>query len=122
MTTPETYARHRATADRLIARYGGAAVLVRRGEGGGDPWNPEPGPDELYPVTYVETGYQVGLHDGTLIQTGDVLGVMAVPDGVTPRPVDRLRIGGVDHSLADVKPVQPSPDAPVLQFSFQARR
>tara|TARA_R100000935_G_scaffold55922_1_gene86528 strand:- start:6816 stop:7184 length:369 start_codon:yes stop_codon:yes gene_type:complete len=122
MIRPETYTRHRETADRLIARYGGGAVLVQKGELTGPSYDPVQGPDVETPVRYIETGYQVGLHDGTLIQTGDVLGVMAVPISVTPLPVDKLRIDGLDHSLFDVRPIQPSPDAPVVQFSFQARR
>ena len=124
MTTPETYTRHRASADRLIARYGGGAVLVRSVTTGGGPSDPSGGSttETEYPVTYIETGYQVGLQDGTAIQAGDVLGVMAVPAGIVPKPIDKLKIGGVVHTLMDLRPVQPSPDAPVLQFAFQARR
>ena len=126
MITPETYTRHRATADRLIGRYGGAAVLVRIVRGTIDPdqpWIPVTDVEVLTPVSYIETGYQVGLHDGTLIQSGDVLGVMAVPATVTPTvAVDRLRVGGADYLLLDVKPIQPAPGAAVLQFAFQARR
>lgn len=124
MVTPDTYTRHRATADRLIARYGGAAALVRIVPGTPDPsqpWIPVTDEEVLTPITYVETGYEVGLHDGTLIHSGDILGVMAVPAGIIPTvAVDRLRVGGADYLLLDVKPVQPG--AVVLQFAFQARR
>jgi hypothetical protein len=122
VTTRETYTRHLATADRLIARYGGGAVLLKKGPLTGPSYDLIYGPDIEVPVTYVEIGYQVGLQDAALILTGDLLGVMAVPAGATPQPADRLKIGDAVHTLVDVKPLQPSPDAPVLQFSFQARQ
>lgn len=117
---PETYQRHRRTADRLIAKYGRDAYLVREGEPGGEPWDPQPGVDELFPIQFVETGYQVGLHTDTLIERGDLLGMMAVPADVTPELSDRLRVDGVDHSLVDLKPIRPGESA--LAFAFQARR
>ena len=125
MTTPETYARHRATADRLIARYGGGAVLVRM-EGGAEPQNPWDPPGDAtpvaYPVQFIETGYQLDYQAGTLIQAGDVLGVIAAPASITPLLSDTFRHKGMDYTIVDLKPVQPSPDALVLQFAIQARR
>lgn len=125
MLTSETYERHRATADRLIARYGGGCSLVRieGGEIPQNPWDP-PGDQQevLYPVQFIETGYAIDHQAGTLIQTGDVVGVIAVPATITPALTDRLRLRGHDFSIMDVKPVQPAPGALVLQFAIQARR
>ena len=123
MTGPETYARHRAAADRLIARYGGGAELLRTETTGGGPSDPTGGTTTTtaYPVQFMETGYQLGNLDGTFIQSGDVLGVMAVPATITPALTDKLRLRGRDFTLVDLQPVQPSPDAPVLQFAIQAR-
>ncbi len=125
MLASETYERHRATADRLIARYGGGAELVRI-EGGTPPQNPwdPPGDQQevLYSVQFIETGYAIDHMAGTLIQTGDVIGVIAVPASITPALTDKLRLRGQDFHIMDVKPVQPAPGAPVLQFAIQARR
>ena len=124
MITPETYTRHRATADRLIGRYGGAAVLVRIVRGVQvNPWDDPPEAEEVaYSVQFIETGYQFDNLDGTLIQSGDVLGIIAVPANITPNLTDTFRLRGHDYTLIDLKPVQPSPGAVVLQFAIHARR
>ena len=119
---PETYQRHRSTADRLITRYGGTAVLLQRGEQTGPDYAPEYGPDIETPVTYIETGYDITLHPDTAIQAGDVVGVMAVPSDVTPRPTDSLIVDGLEYRFMEMTPVQPSHDARVILFKFQARR
>ena len=118
------HTRHQSTATRLITRYGGAAALVRM-EGGVqvNPWDDPPDEAEVaYSVQFIETGYQFDNLDGTLIQSGDVLGIIAVPASITPNLTDTFRLRGHDYTLIDLKPVQPSPGAVVLQFAIHARR
>lgn len=115
--------RAKALADRLCAEHGGSAVIVRE-EGGTEPQNPwdDPGePVEVeYPVEFVETGYQVGTHDADLVQTGDLLGVMAVPMAITPQPLDVMRVHDRDFILIDLKPLATRSDM-VACYGFQAR-
>ena len=115
--------RMRRHADRLIATHGGPAAIIRmEGSEPQYPWDPPGEPAEVaYPVRYIETGYQAGYHDQTLIAAGDVLGIMAVPATITPKPLDVLRIGAVEYRVQDVKPMQPDSSGAVICFSFQAR-
>lgn len=117
-------ARAKALADRLCRDHGGAAELVRTtvGDGSGNPWDPLPTIDELHPVSYIETGYQVGLHDAELVQSGDLIGVLAVPADIVPKPIDRLRVPGRSgaFTLLDLKPLTTNGGA-VICYSFQAR-
>jgi len=114
--------RARAIADRLIARHGGAAVLVRTEGGPQNPWDPPGGGDVLYPVTIIEAVYQRDYHPDGLIQAGDKLGTMAVPATVTPELSDRLRLDGVDFNIMELTAIQPAPDGVVVAFGFVARR
>lgn len=122
MGAPETYTRHRATSDRILNRWGGTAYLVREGEPGGTEWEPEPGEDELHAVSFIETGYALDHDSGTLIAAGDLLGIFAVPADIIPTMADRFQVNGAEHVIIDLKPIQPAPGAPVLQFAIHARR
>jgi hypothetical protein len=123
MATPETYTRHRATADRLLTRYGGAATLVQEAEG--ETYDVETGtyirdPDLEYATQFIATAYDETLHEGFLVMPGDVLGIMAVPtSNPTPKPADKLKLSGVVHLIIGIKTVQPA--ATVLQYAVQAR-
>lgn len=117
----ETFTRHRATADRLITNYGGAATLV------GPETLPDPvtgqggGAGAREPIQYIETGYQMGLMPETLVERGDIIGIMAVPATFTPDTSYKIDFGGGAVSLLSVRPVQPSSDGAIIQYSFQAR-
>ena len=60
------------------------------------------------------------MHDGTLSQAGDKLGVINVPADVVPKPFDILRIAGTDYTLQDVQPIEPG-DV-LFQYAVQGRR
>lgn len=111
--------RAKATSERLIARHGGAAVLVREGSPPVNPWDPPAGePDEI-PVTFLEGGFEIDLINGTLVQAGDVLGVMG--GNTAPLISDRLQWRGRDHVLVGIHPIQPDGDGPPVHWRLHAR-
>ena len=110
--------RARSIADRLITRHGGPALLVRDGEPPVNPWDP-PGGEQQLPVNFLEGGFTIDLIDGTLIQAGDVLGVMG--GDTAPRLSDKLRWRGQDHVLVGIHPVQPDGDGPPVHWRLHAR-
>ena len=112
------YSRPRATAERLIAKFGQAATL-RRTVSGGTPYDPTT--DTVgYPCTIVVQSYADALIDGTRIKRGDKK-VMVSTKGLTIEPTtsDALVIGGVSHELAMVKPM--APGGTVVLWEVQAR-
>ena len=121
MAQVAVFERAKRASTRLLSRHGKEADIVRIEVTGGGPSDPDGGEETeiLHPVAFIETGYQVGLHDGTLIQAGDKLGVINVPPDVTPVPFDILRLAGKDYTLIDVKPVEPG-DV-LFQYAVQGR-
>jgi hypothetical protein len=115
------YARPKATADRLIARYGQSATL-RRPTSSGTAYNPTEGEPDDHPVTVVVTDYSNREIDGTRVLATDKKVLLAVDDlAITPTPADKLLIGGVSHSI--VSPVRPlAPGGTVLYYELQVRR
>lgn len=112
------YGNLKATAERLIAQYGKAAVLLRTTLSG-----PAHDPVETtveHACTLVETGYSLTNRSDTLILAGDKVGIISTDLAVVPDKADKLRIGGDDYSLVDLQPLDPG--GTVLLFEFVARR
>ena len=114
--------RARDTAQRLLNRHGGPADLVRVTSSQATPWDEGGTTTALLPVQMVETGATEDTVGGTLIETGDIVGVMIPEGGVVPALSDKLRLRGHDHALVELQPVQPDPSGPVIHWRFQARR
>lgn len=114
------YARMKATADRLLAKFGQAATL-RRSTSTGTAFNPTPGAPVDYPITVVVEVYAFREIDGTRIRRDD-LKVLMAKDALTIEPTtsDRLLIGGVEHAILDVRPENPG--GVLLMWTIQARR
>jgi hypothetical protein len=115
------YTREQATANRLIAKFGGGATLIRKGQT--DPSNPfaPAGADVSYPVTIVDVG------NNSLTRRADSLslawakaGYMATPEAVTPLPTDVLTISGRNYTLLETKPLTPNPDGVTVMFEWMA--
>ena len=115
--------RAKSAADRILARYGGEAELVRL-ESTPEPVNPWDDPSEtvevVLPVQTIESGYSIDHVGNTLIQAGDVMVVIA--SEAQPALTDKLRLRGRDHTIIDIKPVQPAPGGPVAHYAIHARR
>lgn len=113
------YSRPRATAERMIARYGQSAAIRRTTRSG----------PEFDPITTfadfackaVALEYSNREIDGTRIRAGDAK-VFISTAGLTiaPSESDALVIGGVTHEIVVVKPL--SPAGVVVFYEVQARR
>lgn len=115
--------RAKSAADRILARYGGQAELVRI-ESTSEPQSPWDPPSQtvevMHPVQTIETGYSIDHMNGALIQAGDVMVVIA--SDIEPLLSDTLRLRGRVHMIVDIKPVQPAPGGPVAHYAIHARR
>ena len=123
MTEAFDYTRARATADRLLTRFGQSATLRQTSTTGGDPWDPSSGTTTTMDTTITAAvlEYANGEVDGTLIQASDrKVYVSAEGVAVNPAPADVLIIGFDVLSIVNVKPL--SPAGTVVFWEVQARR
>lgn len=115
--------RARDAATRLIACHGGDATLVRVTLDNSDPWNPGAPVTTTHAVRMIETGASEAHIAAGLVQTGDVIGVLQpVSEAFVPAVSYKLRVHGHDHTLNELRAVRPSPDGPIVHWSFVARR
>ena len=115
------YTRSKASADRLITRFGQSATL-RRPSTTGAAYNPTPGDPDNHPVTVVTLDYSTSEIDGTRILATDRRVLMAKRSlAIEPTSSDKLVIGGVSYSI--IPPVKPlSPGGVVVLYELQARK
>ena len=119
--TAVDYGRPRAAADRLLKRYGQAAILLKPSTASGDAWNDTPGTPADYPVTVAVFAYTAQDRIGTGIQERDKRVLMST-EGLTVEPEDgsdTILIGGVSHSIVSVNQVAPGGVAVV--YDLQVR-
>lgn len=102
------YSRPRATAERLLGRFGFQAVLEKPGEPTGDPWNPgPPGEPTEHPITVVQQFERLRDRDGTLVGQTVLTLLVSTAGGVIPAKEDRVRVKGVWREVMEVRPVSP---------------
>jgi hypothetical protein len=120
--TAFNYARPRATAARLIERYGQAGVIRRATRSGGNPKDPRTGTTTSadHAVRLVELDYDNSEVDGTVIRRTDRK-MMVSTQGLTIEPTtsDQIVIAGKTFAIVGVKPL--SPGGVALYFEIQAR-
>lgn len=115
------YARSRATAARLIARFGQAGSIRRTIVAGGNPADPSSGSETVTEAacTLVVTDYSLRERESTLIGASDKRVLVAVPvvlpaypdDNASedrPTPRDRIVIGSAVHEIVRVDPLSPA--------------
>lgn len=112
------YAKTRATAERLIAKFGQSATLVKS-TASGTAYNPAL-TDASYSLTLVVMNYSQSEIDGTMIVRGDKK-VYVSTSGLSVAPVvgDRLTIESIRHQVVRVMPL--SPAGTVVFWEVQAR-
>jgi hypothetical protein len=94
------YSRSKATADRLITRFGQAGFLRRPGVNTGTEYDPEIGPPTDYPCTFAVIGWSNGEIAGGRVLATDKKVLLAKGDlQIEPTPSDKLVIGGAEHSI-----------------------
>ncbi len=109
------------TASRIIKRFGQPGTFERPGPPGGDPWAPTPGVPTYHDATVAVVTYEQEHRDGTLIQANDLRVLVSVEGlDIVPKLSDRLAIGGIEYSLANVTPL--APDGVVRFYDLQVRR
>jgi hypothetical protein len=119
VTVAFDYTRPRATAERLIDRFGQTGAL-RRMVSDNDPFNPTLTPVD-YACTFAVLDYSKRDIDGTLIRQTDqqiylsTRGLTVVPD-VT----DKIVVGGVVLTIINIKPL--SPAGTVVYYELQVRK
>lgn len=120
----EGYSRHRATAERLAARYGGPAELKQPAPPPSNPWDDPEGDDVITAVQFVSRGVQVEHADGPhLIQTGERHGLLFIADPeIEPVPGDRVTLDGRTYDLMTAQRIAPDPLGKVIGWSVMLRR
>jgi hypothetical protein len=115
------YAKARATAERLLGRFGQAMTLVVPGAATGDPWNPTLGAPVSHACKGVVLDYSVHDRKNTLILAGDRQ-VYLSTEGLTatPDPAHKLTIGGETLAIVEVKPLNPG--GTTILYEIQVRR
>lgn len=113
------YARTRATAERLIARFGQAGA-IRSTTTSGPPYDPVTTvTDHACQLAVME--YTDDKIDGTLIMRGDKLVYLSTAGlSIEPGTTDRVVIGGEEHAIINVKPLSPS--GLIVFWEIQSRR
>jgi hypothetical protein len=113
------YARTRATAERLISRFGQTGAL-RRTTSSADPFNPVQTTVD-HACTFAVLDYAKSAVDGTLIRQTDQM-VYLSTSGLTiqPETTDLLVVGGSPLTVVSVKPL--SPAGTVVFWELQVRR
>lgn len=113
------YARARATAEKLIAKFGQAGV-IRRVTTSGPDYDPIISTED-HACTLVDLDYDERQIDGTLIMRGDRM-VYLSTKGLSIRPElsDKVVIGDVEHAIKNVMPL--APGGVTVFFQLQARK
>ncbi|MFK0163498.1 hypothetical protein [Rhizobium sp. NPDC090279] len=113
------YDRTRATAARLIAKFGGKGSLRRISNTGLD-YDPAQ-TSEDFACSLVDLDHSQAHVADTLIQRGDRMVYLSTEGlSITPALADKVLIGGVEHAIVDIQPL--SPGGAVVFWQLQVRR
>lgn len=110
------------TVEPLLERFGKttSGTLIKPGVPSGPPYNPVPGVPVEYPVTVVQTEYQLKDIDGTLIQQGDRKFLVSTKNAPEPAKQDTLRVEGIVYQIINIKPLAPGPVT--MMWTLQVRK
>lgn len=101
------YSRSAATAERLVARFGLLATLIKRPDAAGDLWNPRPIDDDMeVQVRAVDLGIKERLVAGTLTKR-NMRVLLVAGTSEAPELGDRIIIGHVRHEVAGIERIAP---------------
>jgi len=119
--TAFNYGRPKATADRLIARFGQAGTLRRMLPGSGPAYDPgEPSPDD-YAATFAVLDFNGREIDGSRVLATDKKILLANGAlAIQPTLSDKLVIGDVEHSIINIETL--APGGTVVMWTLQVRR
>lgn len=104
------YARSAATGERLIARFGQAATLIKPGAITGPGYAPTAyAADEEHAIKAIDLMFRMRDAGGTLV-TATRRTLYVSTEGLTavePEKGDRVRVGGTVHEIDEVRPLRP---------------
>lgn len=119
----QTYLNARAKVEQKLAQYGRVAHLVRQGDsttGESEPWRPQRDAPDKLEVRILETSNSLTHAPETVIQRGDIFGIMSAAGAVPDELRDRLVDMGKTYEFVEVKPIQPGTVS--IMYEFHARR
>ncbi len=99
------YAAARATAERLIARFGQSATL-RKVSRSGTAYAPTIDETDTT-ITVVDLNQRVRDQSGTLIGQSQRTLYVSTSAGVVPEKDDKVVIGGTEHEIGEVRALSP---------------
>lgn len=115
------YTRLHETSIRLIAKYGKIAT-IRRKVASGTPQSPTLTPTD-YTCKLVETSNSIRNRTSTIVQTGDIFGIISPDVAVTVEFADDLVIDGKTYHFVQPDGLAPlNPGGLLMLYEFQARR
>ncbi|WFU03959.1 hypothetical protein QA648_09575 [Rhizobium sp. CB3171] len=113
------YAKTRATAERLIAKFGQRAQLRRITSTGPD-YDPVQTSQD-FACMLVDLDHTQAHIGDTLIQRGDRMVYLSTAGlSIAPTLADRLVIAGVEHAIVDIAPL--SPGGTTVLWQLQVRQ
>tara|TARA_R110002051_G_scaffold230715_1_gene292710 strand:+ start:755 stop:1123 length:369 start_codon:yes stop_codon:yes gene_type:complete len=121
--TAFNYARPKATADRLLTRFGQLGAVRRPGTPTGPDYDPTPGVDVDHAARFAVLDYEASEIDGSRVLATDKKVILAVGSlTITPALDDKLveADGTVYRIIPPLKPL--SPAGTVVLFEIQCRR
>lgn len=111
------YARPRATASRLLARFG-LTGAIRRYAASGSPHDPTLTPTDYAATLFDDPDGWQGAIDGTLVRMTDKKVIVSVL-AIQPTESDKIVIGGSEYEIVRVMPLSPS--GVDVMWTIQAR-
>ncbi|AGB71749.1 MULTISPECIES: hypothetical protein [Rhizobium] len=113
------YDKARATAERLITKFGQRGSLRRITNAGPD-YDPVQTRED-FACSLVDLDHSQAHIADTLIQRGDRMVYLSTEGlSITPTLADRMLIGGIEHAIVDIQPL--SPGGTVVFWQLQVRR
>lgn len=122
MSVAARYARAQKTATLRIGQYGKDAKLLRSTPptSPSDPHRPNRGAETEIEIKLLETENSITKRRETIIQSGDLYGLISVADENPNQNTDSLLLGDDRYEFVELKPLAPGPQ--VILYEFHARR
>lgn len=96
------YAAKKATAERLLERFGKTGTLSRPGAATGPAWEATPGTPATSSVKCVELMGTIGNQAPSVASRGARRILISTAGGVTPAKGNKLTVDGITHTLKTV--------------------
>ena len=113
------YTQSRATATRLLEKFGASAVIVSMEAGDGPAWDPGAPTETENAVTAAVVEYSAFERNGTSVEAGDKKALVTA-GVIAPDTSMIFRWQGVDHQIVRVMPI--SPAGVDVVFEMQVRK